>query len=437
MARRAHDDSVGEPVDGGLGGRPGATERGHAMGGGVELTGILPGELTTVRVSKLKLHPRNPRRGNVVAIKESLRVNGQVRPLLVNRRDMIVLAGNHTLRCMRELGFSEALVYVIDVDEECATRIMLVDNRTADLAGYDTEELVALLQALGDLGGTGYEQGDLDALLDELAEGVPVEDDEVPPVPAEPLTQVGELVELGAHRLVCGDARDPAVYRLLMGAELASLLWTDPMYGVDFAGRTPARLRIENDQRHGLNGLLVAAFHAADAVLAAGSPLYVLHSAGPTAGVFVDAFVTPGWQLREVLVWVKDSPVLGLADYHFRHEPVLYGFKPGPGRLGRGGPRWHGGNRQSTVLEVPRPRSSQQHATMKPPELVAIALRNSSSRGALVLDPFAGSGSTLVACEQLGRVARLIEIDPGYCDVIVERYERLTGTKAIRTRRAA
>jgi DNA modification methylase len=124
--------------------------------------------------------------------------------------------------------------------------------------------------------------------------------------------------------------------------------------------------------------------------------------------------------------------VLGHADYHYRHEPLLYGYKPADGRRGRGASGWYGDNAQTSVFEIPRPKASKQHPTAKPPELVAAALRNSSGRGALVLDPFAGSGSTLVACEQLGRSARLVELDPRYCDVIVERFERLTGARARR-----
>jgi DNA modification methylase len=142
--------------------------------------------------------------------------------------------------------------------------------------------------------------------------------------------------------------------------------------------------------------------------------------------VFIAAFLAAGWSLRQSLVWVKDQMVLGRSDY--RHEPILFGYKPAvSGRLGRGGAGWHGDNSQTSVFEIDRPRASLEHPTMKPPELVEIALRNSSGRGELVLDPFAGSGSTLVACERLGRRARLIELDPGYCDVIIARYEALTG----------
>src|SRR5207247_2068619 len=125
---------------------------------------------------------------------------------------------------------------------------------------------------------------------------------------------------------------------------------------------------------------------------------------------------------------------LGRSDYHYRHEPILYGYKPASGRLGRGASGWYGDNSQASVIEIARPRASREHPTMKPPELIALALRNSTRRGALVLDPFAGSGSTLVACEALGRAARLVELDPGYCEVIVARFERLTGERAVRER---
>jgi DNA modification methylase len=180
--------------------------------------------------------------------------------------------------------------------------------------------------------------------------------------------------------------------------------------------------------------LLGAAFGCVDAALVEGAALYVAHPAGPGGLVFGSCFEAQGWRLRQTLVWVKDAFVLGRSDYHYRHEPILYGFKPGEGRLGRGGRGWYGGNGEQSVLEIPRPRASREHPTMKPPELVAVGVRNSSRRGEVVLDPFAGSGSTLVACEALGREARLIELEPGYCDVIVARFERLTGQSAKRIR---
>jgi DNA modification methylase len=146
--------------------------------------------------------------------------------------------------------------------------------------------------------------------------------------------------------------------------------------------------------------------------------------------VFANAFVDCGWRLRQTLMWVKDAMVLGRSDYHYKYEPLLYGHKPGRGRVGRGAKGWYGDDAQVSVLEVERPRQSVEHPTMKPPALIEIALRNSTRRGEVVLDPFAGSGSTMVAAERTGRTARLIEIDPRYCDVIIDRYQRLTGQRA-------
>jgi DNA modification methylase len=158
--------------------------------------------------------------------------------------------------------------------------------------------------------------------------------------------------------------------------------------------------------------------------------VYVFTPTGAALPVFVDAFLGVGWELRQSLVWVKDAMVLGHADYHYQHESILYGYKPfsGAGRLGRGGVGWYGDNRQVSVFEVPRPRSAREHPTMKPPELLARLVRNSTRRGDVVVDPFAGSGSTLVACERLGRRARLVELDPRYCDVIIARYQRLVSS---------
>jgi site-specific DNA-methyltransferase (adenine-specific) len=387
---------------------------------GVEL------DIARVAIGTLRPYPRNPRRGNIEAIKQSLATNGQYRPIVVNRRTGEILAGNHTWRAARELGWSEIAVTYLDVDDEQAARIVLADNRANDLSGYDNEALADLLIELPSLEGTGYDRDDLDALLADLGIGSGLEDDP-PPLPAEPRTRPGEVFELGAHRLICADARDPEAYRTLLGDEQAELLWTDPPYGVSYEGKTEAKLRIKGDGRDGLPDLLGKAFAAADTALADGAPLYVAHPGGERSLDFGRAFLGAGWSLRQTLVWVKDSIVLGHLDYHYSHEQLLYGFKPGSGRLGRGGSGWHGDDAQASVLEFDRPKASIEHPTMKPPALIEHCLRNSSRPGALVLDPFAGSGSTLVACEASGRAARLIELDPRYCDVICDRYEVLAG----------
>jgi DNA modification methylase len=208
-----------------------------------------------------------------------------------------------------------------------------------------------------------------------------------------------------------------------------------PPYGVSYEGKTRARLRIENDGLGELEALLRESFARIDAALRDGAPLYVGHPGGLRALVFGEAFCAVGWQLRQTLVWVKDAMVLGHSDYHYRHEQLLYGFKPGKGRLGRGGRGWYGGDAETSIFEVERPRAALEHPTMKPPELIESALRNSSRRREIVLDPFAGSGSTLVAAEHTGRRAYLIELDPRYCEVVCDRYEALTGAKAERIAR--
>ncbi len=391
--------------------------------------------LTTkyVPTDRLRPHPDNPRRGDVEAIRDSLQAHGQYRPIVVNRPTMEVLVGNHTLRAAKALGWPEIAANLIDVDAEQARRILLVDNRTNDLAGYNPQALADLLSELPDLEGTGYDHDALGELLDELAPD-PIGEDEPPPLPGEPETRPGDLLRLGPHRLLCADARYPESYARLMEGECAELLWTDPPYGVSYEGKTQASLRIEGDGASGLKVLLSQSFAAADSALSAGARVYVAHPAGELSLVFGGCFVAQGWKLRQTLVWVKDAFVLGRSDWHYRHEPVYYGHKPGEGRIGRGGNGWFGDNAQDSVIEVPRPRSSREHPTMKPPELVERCLRNSTRRGDVVLDPFAGSGSTLVACESSGRAARLLEVDPRYCEVIVGRWERLTTRRAERSR---
>lgn len=212
------------------------------------------------------------------------------------------------------------------------------------------------------------------------------------------------------------------------------MLWTDPPYGVDYVGKTKDALTIQNDTGD-IEGFLLAVFGACDAVLAPGARFYVACPAVQRGTQFRLAVNGAGWTLHQTLVWVKDSMVLGHSDYHYRHEDILYGWKPGPGRIGRGaheGTRWYGDHSQTSVFEVPRPKRNAEHPTMKPVELVTRCLANSARRGDVILDTFGGSGTTLLAAEAQGLDARLMEVDPRYCDVIVARWEAHTGLKAER-----
>ena len=393
---------------------------------------------TTAPVDQLRSFHKNPRRGDVEAIADSLRVSGQYRPIVVNRGTLTgrineVLAGNHTLAAAKSLGWDRIAVLWVDVDDEAARRIVLADNRTADLGTYDDDVLVGLLQSMTDLAGTGYDSDDLLQLMGDTFEEPTyrADPDDAPEKPEEPRANPGEVWVLGPHRVVCGRAEDADTLARLLPGETADLVWTDPPYGVEYVGKTKDKLTIKNDAKHGLGYLLQSAFEAAIPFLRPGAPFYCAH-ADTERVTFQTALEGAGYSVRQNLIWAKNTMVLGRSDYHYKHEPILYGFAPGgQGRLGRGGPRWFGDNTQTTIFNFDKPGASREHPTMKPVDLVKAMLRNSADRGDVVLDMFGGSGSTLVAADSLGMRARIVEYDPAYVDVIVERYQRLTGVAAV------
>lgn len=388
-----------------------------------------------VGVDTLQLDARNARthgRRNIDAIKASLEKFGQRRPLVV-MSDGTVIAGNGTLEAVRELGWSEVAVTVAPADwtHDQARAYALADNRTAELAAWDSD---VLLETLHELEATGWEVDCLGWDTRDLARidgSLDIVEDDAPDLPSDPVSTLGDSWSLGRHRLVVGDSREYATVARALTAP-ADCLWTDPPYGVHYVGKTAAALTIENDTPRELPELLAAAFGAAAAQLRAGVGVYVAHPAGPLQVTFIEAFAAAGWLLRQTLVWVKDQIVLGRSDYHYQHEPILYGYTPAKGRKGRGAAGWYGNDAQSSVLSIARPSRNGEHPTMKPVELVARCVVNSTRRGGLVLDPFAGSGSTLIAAEQTDRAAACVELEPAYADVIVERWQQLTGEKATR-----
>ncbi len=403
-------------------------------------------------LTSLTPDPRNARTHsdrNLAQIEAALREVGAARSIVVDEAG-VILAGNATVHAAMQAGLSRVRVVEADGTELVAVRrtnltpeqkrrLALHDNRASELAEWDTDVLASLADEL-DLSDL-WEPDELADLLAQ-AEGSPPDllgdPDQVPPLPADPITQAGDLWLLGKHRLLCGDATKAQDVHRLMAGEQASCLWTDPPYGVNYQGGTPDALTIANDNPDGLEGLLRSAFAHVAEVLLPGAPFYVAHPAGPLSLVFGQVVTELGWRLRQTLVWVKDGLVLGHADYHYRHEPILYGYLPGgTGRRGRGGKGWFGGDAQTSVFEIPRPKASPDHPTSKPVALITAMLANSTRSGELVLDPFGGSGSTLIACEHLGRRARLLELDPKYCDVVVRRWEELTGEQAERVQQGA
>jgi DNA modification methylase len=356
------------------------------------------------------------------------------RPVLA-QADGTIYAGNMRYRAAQHLGMTTIPAIVEDVPDQLARERALRDN--AQWGEWQQDELAELLHQLGQTGSDldllGFDDRELQRLLDRLSLQASLGDPEVvPALPEGPVAKPGDLYRLGLHRLLCGDSTNPNDVARVMGDERAACLWTDPPYGVSYVGGTKDALTIKNDDADGLDGLLGGAFAAIDPFLAEGAAIYIAHPAGALSVTFANRFIAQGWRLHETLVWVKDSLVPGHSDYHYRHEPLLFGYKAATGRRGRGARGWYGGNDASSVFEVPRPKASPEHPTSKPVALVEAMVKNSTKSGEIVLDAFLGSGSTLIAAERLGRRCFGIELDARYVDVAVRRWEALTGQKAVR-----
>lgn len=404
---------------------------------------------------------------------DAIREYGFRAPVLA-RSDGEVLDGRLRLEAAGRLGLDVAPVVLADALTEAQVRAFrLLVNRSAAWAGWDEEQLSLELAELRDLdldlALTGFDVAELDALLAALPGPDRGDPDRVPEPPARPVTRPGDVWLLGPHRLLCGDATEPADLAALLSGERPTLAVTDPPYNVAVEGKAG---RILNDDMAAgaFREFLGRAFDALYAVLADGAAVYVAHA--ETEGLtFRDSFLAAGFHLASCLIWRKNVHVLGRADYHWRHEPILYGWKPG------GRHAFFGGRRQTTLIEelpgvallddgrvslpagddvylvsgrdlavevvpgtvlsVDKPAKSDAHPTMKPVALLERFIRNSSRPGAVVIDPFGGSGSTLAACHGLGRVCRTLELDPRFCDVIVRRFEDLAGVAARRADGAA
>jgi len=380
-----------------------------------------------ITLSSLRLDPNNARRHdkkNLEAIKGSLSLFGQRKPIVISG-DNTIVAGNGTVEAARELGWTE--IYVARIPHEWTPEQIkayaLADNRTAELAEWDAKVLADQLLELDaegwDVAEFGFEPLEPPVNADDEE---PLNFDEVPTK-----TTLGDIWKLGDHRLVCGDSTDTSVMDKLMQGEKADMVWTDPPYGVNYVGKTKNSLTIENDNMdiNQLEDFLTGAFNNIYQATKPGACWYVASPSGPQFVAFGNPLLKLGvW--RQTIIWVKDSLVMGRSDYHWKHETIFYGWTPGAAH--------HAvpDRKQDTVWEFDRPKRSTEHPTMKPIDLITKSLRNSTNQKEIVLDSFGGSGSTLIACEQTKRVARLIELDPKYCDVIIERWQKLTGLEAER-----
>lgn len=416
---------------------------------------LLDQDFALVDVDSLLPHPENPRRGDVAAIAESIEVNGFYGAVIAQRSTRRILVGEHRVTAARLEGATVVPVLWVDVDDDHARRIVLVDDRTSDLAETDTAALAEILAILattdGGARGSGYdEQTVADILAAAATPPAETDVDDVPDTPAHAVSREGDVWHLGPHRLVCGSATNLADVRAALDNRPAAMVFTDPPYGVDYTGGTGLKIANDDLTAEQLRAdLLEPAFRVIREVLLPGGAFYVCSPSGALETTFRLALDAARLPMRQQLVWVKNRFVLGRADYHGQHESMLYGWRldgepPHPahfadehhtvlyGWAAGAAHHWDGGRAQSTVWEYDRPARSAEHPTMKPVDLVQRAILNNTHAGALVLDPFGGSGSTLIACHHAGRVAALVELDPVYVDVICRRWEEHTGIVPVR-----
>lgn len=390
-------------------------------------------QVTYRAVSDLIPYARNARTHSdeqVAEIAASIKEYGWTNPILTDGENGII-AGHGRLMAARKLGMDEVpTIDITGLSDAKKRALILADNKMALNASWDEDMLkLELADLVGGAEGlvTGFSQDEIDELIGTFDPTLEVEEEELPEPPQEPKSKPGDLWILGNHRLLCGDSTSPDDIVRLMGDDRADLWLTDPPYNVAYTGKTKDSLTIQNDEMddESFRRFLVSAYFAADSVLKEGAAFYIWH-ADLEGFNFRGACRDIGWKVRECLIWVKNAFVMGRQDYQWKHEPCLYGWKEGASH------NWYSDRSQSTVLEFARPSRNGEHPTMKPVELFRYLIRNSTRKGQIVLDSFGGSGTTLIACEDIGRRARLLELDPAYCDVIIERWQKFTGQKAIR-----
>lgn len=374
------------------------------------------------KLDEVKPYENNPRINDnaVEAVAKSIKEFGFRQPIVVDS-DGVIICGHTRWKAAKKLGLEKVPVHVAkDLTPEQVKALRIADNKTSELSDWNYEllplELSELQDMNFDLSLLGFDSSELEKLLngDALKDGL-TDPDEVPETPEEPVSKRGDIYQLGNHRLMCGDSTKSDDVKGLMNGSLADLYLSDPPYNVAYEGEN--NMTIQNDDMNDSEFLkfLSDAFRNAVEVMKPGASFYLFHS--DIEGLnFRSACKSAGLHLRECLVWVKDSLVLGRQDYHYRHEPILYGWKDGAAH------NWYSDRKQTTILEFVRPKRSELHPTMKSVEMLVYLMKNSSKKGDTVADLFGGSGSTLIAAEQTGRKAYLMELDEKYCDVIRKRW---------------
>jgi len=357
-------------------------------------------------------------------LKRSIEQFGYVEPVIWNKTTAHVVGGHQRLKVLLDMGITEVECVVIEMNEEKEKALNIALNKIS--GDWDKDKLMLLIADLQgadfDVSLTGFEPAELDALFkDSLKDGIHEDDFDVDAELQKPaLTKQGDVWMLGQHRLVCGDSTKADTFNVLMDGKLANLVVTDPPYNVNYEG-SAGKIKNDNMGNEAFYEFLLEAFKNTEAAMAKDASIYVFHA--DTEGLnFRKAFAESGFYLSGTCIWKKQSLVLGRSPYQWQHEPVLFGWKKS------GKHNWYADRKQTTIWEFEKPKKNADHPTMKPVALVAYPILNSSLSNCIVLDPFGGSGSTLIACEQTDRICYTIELDEKYCDVIVKRYVEQVGT---------
>ena len=388
--------------------------------------------IETIKVERLLPADYNPRKdlkpgdAEYEKLKRSIEQFGYVEPVIWNKTTGRVVGGHQRLKVLLDMGITEVECVVVEMDEEKEKALNIALNKIS--GEWDKDKLALLISDLQgtdfDVSLTGFEPAEIDALFkDTLKDGVKEDDFDVDAELRKPtVTRLGDVWTLGRHRLVCGDSTKAETFDLLMAGKKANLVVTDPPYNVNYEG-SAGKIKNDNMADEAFYNFLLAAFKNTEAVMADDASIYVFHA--DTEGLnFRRAFADAGFYLSGTCIWKKQSLVLGRSPYQWQHEPVLFGWKK------KGKHQWYTGRKESTIWEFDKPKKNGDHPTMKPIPLLAYPIMNSSMSNTLVLDPFGGSGSTLIACEQTDRSCFTIELDEKFCDVIVKRYIEQVGSDA-------
>ena len=386
---------------------------------------LVPTDKLIPYVNNARTHSKE----QITKLRSSLREFGFINPIIIDR-DFNVIAGHGRIEAAKAEGITEVpCVYVDHLTEAQKKAYILADNRMALDAGWDEELLAVELSELQDLGYdlamTGFDEKELADLFSDKTDSDAKDDDFDLTAALEKASfvQRGDVWTVGRHKLMCGDATSADDVNTLMGSVKANLILTDPPYGVSF--KSASGLTIQNDsmKNEEFYTFLLSAFQCMADHLEKGGAAYVFHA--DTEGLnFRRAFIDAGFHLAGCCIWVKDSLVLGRSDYQWQHVPVLYGF------MQNGKHNWYSDRKQTTIWNFDKPKCNANHPTSKPLDLLGYPIGNSTQENAVVIDTFGGSGSTLMACEQMNRICYMMELDEKYASVILRRYVEDTGDAA-------